>query len=160
MRQETFEALDLPANYWQPLITLEEVSFGTSEACGFGCVEKGPDCMAYEFDAVLSSCTLGSVVVPAGTSHNFIPDYVMDKVRVVIRKSLVMRRAEPNVTHVGHMPHSGATHPDAAFEDTRFGPIAMPDPPVEPPYFAVLSYLGGVLVCGGLKATTVDKKCR
>ncbi len=160
VRQQTFEALDLPADYWQALGMLEEAAYGTREACAFGCLEAGPACMAYEFDTALSTCAFGSVVVPADVSNNYIPDYVMDRKRVLIRKELLSRGAVTDVAHLGFIPHSGDTNLDAAFEDARFGPVAMEDPPVGPPYFAVLSYQDGFIVCGGLKGTTVDKKCR
>ena len=157
LKQETFTALDLAPDYWQPLNSSEEVSYSSFELCSFGCLGNQA-CMAFVFDEVRKTCSLGTIV-PA-VDNNYVPSYVMHKKTVFIRKGLISRKVLQNVTHIGFMPHSAVDYADSAFEDTRFRPIAMPDPPVIPPYFAVNSYQEGILVCGGLEGSTVDKKCR
>ncbi len=154
--EEAYTRVRVPSGYFLPNYGQDEKAHSTKTDCAFACTLAGEDeCTGYVFEH--QQCSLGTMDM----SRPHVPSYVMDGTDVMIR-SHRLRRNVLNVTHIGSLVISTADDWDDAINGSYFSPVAMPRMPqqlVNKPIFGHTWYKGGLMACGGMKGTTVIKKC-
>ncbi len=116
----------IPEANWVELATpnnVESVMTIFKLTCANACIKTGGECNGYEMHSD-GSCTLGKLKTYG--DNNYIPEYLMSGKRVFLRELKVRRKAVSGVHHLVSI-QAGSTF-DAAFGDTRFGPIDLPAP--------------------------------
>ncbi len=154
-----FNTQSLPADNWfeLPKLGSEEGMLKSRSSCISACILRGDECHGFELHED-DTCTLGKLQA-SGDNNSYIPEYVMTGKKVYLRSGKVIRKAVTGVTHLASI-RAGKTY-DAAFEDTRFGPLALPPPLASGRAIIATNYNRGFLSCAGKDENgEYSKKCR